>query len=258
MKKIYSLLLIALFSMKAYSQTTQNCFVQIQFISTANLCFGDCHGTATSFPVGTGPYTYSWSNGATTQNLSNLCAGGYTLTVTDLGAGNATCVGNGSITCPSLLVVNISPSGNTASAIASGGTFPYTYLWSPGGQTGMTATGLSTGTYTCVVTDSHGCTASNTVNISITGLENNSAYDNSIFVYPNPVSNSVNVEFNTENKNASTISVLNLLGETIYSEKVYTDKLLVHSIDVSNLSNGLYFITVQFPEHLVTKRIVKN
>lgn len=257
MKKIYLFAISALFSIQAFSQTTQSCFVQIVFSSSGNLCFGDCNGTANSFPVGTGPYTYMWSNGATTQNLTGLCQGGYTVTVTDIGA-STTCVGNGNITCPALLIVNISPSGNTASAIASGGTFPYTYLWSPGGQTSMTATGLSTGIYTCVVTDANGCTASNTVNISITGESTNSLSSNTISIYPNPVSNMINIEFNTESKNALLFTITDLLGKLVHAEDLFTDKLLVRSIDVSTLNNGVYFVTVQFPNQVVTKKIVKN
>src|SRR5581483_7002187 len=42
----------------------------------------------------------------------------------------------------------------------------YTYLWTPGGQTNQTATGLSQGTYTINVTDANGCTSSATVTIT--------------------------------------------------------------------------------------------
>ncbi len=54
----------------------------------------------------------------------------------------------------------------TATAVAAGGHAPYTYLWAPGGQTTSNITGLSTGTYSVVVTDNAGCTASSTVTIA--------------------------------------------------------------------------------------------
>ncbi len=74
--------------------------------------------------------------------------------------------------------------GNTGSAtvIASGGTGPYTYSWSPSGGTGATASNLSAGTYVVTVTDAKGCktTASYTVtqpatavNAAITGTNVN-------------------------------------------------------------------------------------
>ena len=213
MKKIYLLAILASLTFGAYAQSSTNCFVQIAFNSSQNLCFGDCNGTASSFPVGTGPYLYSWSNGATTQNLTGLCAMGYTLTVTDVGAGNATCVGNGSITCPALLVVSTSTSTNSATAIVSGGTFPYTYSWAPGGQTTMTATGLTTGTYTVYVTDQNGCTTSGTATISMTGITLDLLIENDLHVFPNPATDHVTIEFIAQTCSAATISILNVLGE---------------------------------------------
>ena len=54
----------------------------------------------------------------------------------------------------------------TASYIPTGGTAPYTYLWSAASQTTSTATGLSPGTYTVTATDNHGCTNSASVSIA--------------------------------------------------------------------------------------------
>ncbi|MBK8362522.1 MAG: hypothetical protein IPL24_02240 [Bacteroidetes bacterium] len=70
-------------------------------------------------------------------------------------------------TCPSY-------NNGTATVTASGGTSPYTYLWS-NGQTGSTATALTVGTYTVTVTDVNGCTAtaSATVSASLAGPVHN-------------------------------------------------------------------------------------
>jgi SprB repeat/Secretion system C-terminal sorting domain len=54
----------------------------------------------------------------------------------------------------------------TISCVAPMGAPPYTYLWSPGGQTNQTATGLSEGTYTITVTDNNGCTSSDQITIT--------------------------------------------------------------------------------------------
>lgn len=65
---------------------------------------------------------------------------------------------------------NVSCSGftnGTATAVITGGFPPFTYSWSTTPvQTTQTAINLSPGTYTCVVTDSHGCTGSATVAIT--------------------------------------------------------------------------------------------
>src|SRR5207247_1513586 len=56
-------------------------------------------------------------------------------------------------------------SDGTATANPSGGTPGYTFLWSTSATT-QTITGLTAGTYTVTVTDSHGCTASNNITIN--------------------------------------------------------------------------------------------
>jgi large repetitive protein len=143
--------------------------------STSNVnCKGGSNGSATAgITGGTGPFTYAWSNGNTSQTSTGLVAGNYTVVVKDINACAST--KTATITEPtavtaSVSVSNIACSGNpaTASAMPGGGTPGYTYLWSPGGKTTQTASGLATGTYTVLVTDSKGCTLSNMVNISIT------------------------------------------------------------------------------------------
>ena len=119
---------------------------------------------------GTMPYTYLWDNGATSSTISGLGAGNYSVTVTDAN----TCVTSSSITISTPSAISLSTSSTaataglmdgTASAEASGGTPPYTYLWMPGGQTTVTATGLSGGTYQVVVTDVNNCQVTASVEV---------------------------------------------------------------------------------------------
>ncbi|MFN8394769.1 MAG: PKD domain-containing protein [Bacteroidia bacterium] len=139
---------------------------------TDPLCFGQCTGTADATPNGgTAPYSYLWSNAATTPNLTNLCAGTYTVTVTD-DAGN-TASGSITLTAPAAVTVATSstptactPNTGTATATPGGGTPGYTYSWSPSGQTTQTATGLGAGTHTVTVTDDNGCTGTGSVTVS--------------------------------------------------------------------------------------------
>jgi len=145
--------------------------------STNITCNGLCNGSISGVAVtgGTAPYTYAWSNGASTANLSNLCAGSYTLTVTDNGGCSYTLPIAITITQPAVLAVptptvsNITCNGLTNGSITvapTGGTTPYTYAWSPSGGTAATASGLSTGAYTVSVTDANGCTASASATIT--------------------------------------------------------------------------------------------
>ena len=120
---------------------------------------------------GTSPYNYHWSNSATTQNLSSITAATYTVTVTD----NAGCTASGSVTLtqgtaivPSLSGTNISCNSGrdgSASISASGGTTPYTYLWS-GGATTTSITSLLPSTYAVTVTDNKSCIVTTSINIT--------------------------------------------------------------------------------------------
>jgi len=128
-------------------------------------CNGVCDGSITLAPSGgTAPYTYLWDDNTTFSNKTGLCAGSYQVTVTDnLGC---TRIQGFVINEPSPLLANISATdetctpGNdgTASTAATGGTAPYSYLWSPGGATTPNLSNLSSGTYFVTVTDLNGCT----------------------------------------------------------------------------------------------------
>lgn len=135
-------------------------------VSSTNIsCFGDCNGTASvNASGGVGPFTYSWTpGGQTTSSVNNLCAGVYTVTVTD--SRSCSIQQQVTITQPPELVItptytNISCFGNcdgSAVANASGGTPAYSYSWQPSGGTGATASNLCEGTYTLTVTDLKGC-----------------------------------------------------------------------------------------------------
>ncbi len=145
------------------------------FSTISPSCVGSNNGSATILPTGgTAPYTYSWAPvGGTNATASGLTAGNYTITITDVHACTATATV--AVVDPPPIntfisgFTNVSCNGGnngTASTITSGGTPGYTYVWSPNGGNGATGTGLTAGTYTCAITDSHGCAASLTVTIT--------------------------------------------------------------------------------------------
>ncbi len=117
------------------------------------------NGSATANPSGGSGYTYSWSNGATTQTITGLAAGNYTVTITAGGCtATATTTINGSTGISSTITTTHTTCGlNNGSATAnpSGGS-GYTYVWNNGATT-QTVANLAAGDYKVTVTASSGC-----------------------------------------------------------------------------------------------------
>ncbi len=136
-------------------------------------CFGESNGSMTANATGgSPPYSYSWSNGSNSSTNTNLGVGSYTVTVTD--QNNLTASASASITSPPPLVSGTPtirhvtcPKGNNGliTANPSGGTPPYTYLWSHGGIT-KTISNLTAGNYTVQVTDNFLCTTEATYQVT--------------------------------------------------------------------------------------------
>lgn len=130
------------------------------------LCAGNCNGTITANASGGSPaYTYSWSTGATTSSITNICPGNYTLTVTDALNCPVTQTfslpGLVSITSTTIVTNNLcngTCNGSILASAVSGGIGPYTFSWSdPLGQNTQQAIGLCDGTYSVTITDTQGC-----------------------------------------------------------------------------------------------------
>jgi gliding motility-associated-like protein len=141
-------------------------------------CFGDSDGAIDADVQGGTPnYTFSWSNGANTQDISGLSAGSYSMTATD--ANGCTAFVSATITEPAQIIANASITSNfngasiscpgaadgSANVSFSGGTAPYTVSWSNGANT-ANISNLAAGTYTATVTDANGCTATDQITVA--------------------------------------------------------------------------------------------
>jgi hypothetical protein len=126
-------------------------------------CNGDNGSVNATVIGGTSPYTYAWSNSETTEDLSAVVAGTYTITVTDFNgcSGVATAIVAEPATLSATSTISsINCSGGSTGGVnvtTTGGTSPYIYLWSNGATT-EDLSALTAGTYVVTVTDDNGCT----------------------------------------------------------------------------------------------------
>lgn len=133
-------------------------------------CFGANNGSASVIASGgTAPYSYEWNdaNNQTSRTAINLAAGTYTVTVTDANG----CTFNLIVTIdgPSKglaiklnVISNVSCFGlsdGQANVTVTGGTMPYSYLYSPNGATTALVNNLSAGLHRVTVTDANGCSS---------------------------------------------------------------------------------------------------
>jgi hypothetical protein len=119
-------------------------------------------------------YAFNWSNGATTQNITGLPVGSYTVSVSD----SRLCTASKVVTltydqAPTSTVTSTNTgcfgsAEGTAAVVAAGGTLPYAYSWSNGANSDSVSN-LAAGTYIVTVTDANFCQSTDTVVIAQQG-----------------------------------------------------------------------------------------
>ncbi|MBK8625829.1 MAG: gliding motility-associated C-terminal domain-containing protein [Saprospiraceae bacterium] len=158
-----------------------NSSFSITGIPTENTSCLTSNGSINLTVTPSGSYTFSWSNGATTEDINNLTAGTYSVTVTDASScsGTASFSIGENVTLPMLTTTSTNATcgqanGSINLTVSPAGT--YTFSWSNGAAT-EDISNLSAGSYNVTVTGSNGCTATNSTTImndnssfSITGI----------------------------------------------------------------------------------------
>lgn len=152
---------------------TQPAVLLANVSATAESGPGANDGTAGASPTGgVSPYSFLWNNGSTTQTISGLEPGAYTVTVTDQNSCTVVrsvvvnafnCALNISI---SSVNVQCAGAGNgQATALVAGGAQPLSYLWSNGATT-ASIVDVQAGQYGVTTTDAEGCSSSASVTIT--------------------------------------------------------------------------------------------
>ncbi|GIV33390.1 MAG: hypothetical protein KatS3mg031_0925 [Chitinophagales bacterium] len=221
---------------------------------------------------GTEPYSFQWTSGQTTEDVSGLPAGNDTVTVTDANGCMATVIivvpGPDSLVL-SGTVSHESAQGANDGAIdltVSGGVAPYTYAWSSG-QTSEDVQGLVPGFYTVTVTDDNGCTALASFEIlpfPVREQVNHDPHERfEVRVFPNhQIERWIYVEVEAYKERTGFITVHDMLGRKLLHQKVVIrEGLSQFKVDMAGWAEGIYIIEL-IPEDNVlkreTRRVFKN
>jgi hypothetical protein len=222
--------------------------IPVQFTATTtNLsCFGSGDGAIdVSLTSGMEPVNYSWSNGQTTQDLTSLSAGSYNLTATSAQG----CSKNQSFTISQPQIINavLNESNGTLTLTSiTGGTPPYSYAWENyPDETGTSINFSSPGSYAVTITDSHGCTGTQTLVATSTVDITNRRFA----IFPNPTSDALKIEHesgaNFTYRIYSSDGRLVLTGNSIHGNTIQTN----------DWQQGIYLIQIEESgSHSVIKR----
>jgi subtilisin-like proprotein convertase family protein len=202
-------------------------------------CFGGINGAISITPSGgTAPYSFSWSNGAVTQNISGIAAGTYTVTMTDqilCQFSQQITVGQNAQIVPTIVSSSDELCNTTngfLDVVVNGGNGSYGYVWSSGATT-QDISNLNAGTYTLNVTDGLGCTGTGSFTIAnnLTGCSNFCFLAVEENIITNSTCNGTNGSINVNILNAASPYTIS------WSNGALTE-------DLTNVAPGTYTINV--------------
>jgi hypothetical protein len=220
---------------------------------------------------GTSPYAYLWSNAATSEDLSGMDSGSYSVVVTD---------DNGCTIADTAAIANVSSGPVPGSVIGPivvaefeianysvGFSAGSTYNWiitggnqSSGGQTNSISVQwgtTGTGAVAVIETDSSGCvgdTAFLSVNVggSAIGAPNAGL---SVAIFPNPSDGKFTVHFDRRTQGTEVLEVVNIIGQRVYFEQMGSG-IQSHEIMLGVHHRGIYFLNITGEHGTITQKLV--
>lgn len=208
-----------------------------------------CECIILTAPIGNTMYT--WCNGADYPQVNACSSGMYCVTVS-----NGTCIASDTV----MITINTPPTVElgmdtiviTGSVVLDAGVAA-SYMWSTGATTQTILVTVS-GTYHVTITDVFGCTAMDSIVVTIpVGIEEASA--DAISVYPNPTEGNLTIDLSAFGATVSSVKICNMLGQVVYTETTSQLKNKVTTVDLNGNEKGIYFLYVQSGKQLITKKI---
>jgi len=202
-------------------------------------CWGDSDGSAVlTVSNGIPPFSFFWSNGSTHEYLVGVTAGYYGVTLTDFNYCLDTLVVIIAQPDPLMIGADIHNADNfelnngSAELIISGGTSPYSCLWSDYSTTEYLAN-LSVGTYFVTVTDNNSCTETSSV---VIGEQHILELSGIVSMGPNFLENGISVLAYYGDNNIISIDFA-IISDGVYSfTGLYRGKYLVYAVPDLNFT----------------------
>ncbi len=264
------------------------CYMYLIAISIINeSTAGAADGAIAISVIGTSPFQFNWSNGATTQNIYGLSSGYYNVWVTDANGCQTwatfdilvnadssnwnysdTLISNVIDTC-----FNFHPDSASIYNYSFHGNDTVTITWIVFDITG-TLHGFITTNYLYDTTAYHivllsiSCDSSKNrfyqfydkiyIRGNFAGISPINISDDNVILFPIPVADKLNISFNLPKPNIITINILNATGQLIYGEKtIYSGGQKVLTVNTSSFARGLYFVQLNYNGQNLMRRFVK-
>lgn len=228
----------------------------VSFTSKETRCFESCDGLLLTEVSGSGNYAYIWNTGAIGEEISGLCKGNYSVTVTDLfGCSSES---SAQVISPSELAIHPTVQDATCETCkngsitlsVSGGISPYTYSWENGATT-PAVSGIGTGAYNVCVTDANGCAKCETITLTgTTGIANASPID-AVRIFPNPGAGYFNII--TKDDLPVRAEVYSVTGKKVYDNFFSGNSF---TLDLSSNAKAVYILQLTSGKQVIQKKII--
>jgi hypothetical protein len=237
-------------------------------LATAVTCINTDNGAIDLTVIGgVAPFTFSWSNGAVTEDINGLAAGIYTVTVTDSIAQQAILEDSvdSNPTFPDPVVGPISGPASAQSFVSYNYSVPVsngsTFLWSAnGGAINSAASNAASilwyagpqGTLFVQEVDAHGCSAIDSLEVSILFVGIDEDGSEGILIYPNPSIDVIHVRL-PEGLSCDALELYDLQGRLLMHQQTLQG---THTLDVSDLSAGSYLMRLNMGGTIISQTVV--
>ncbi|HTA82765.1 MAG TPA: choice-of-anchor tandem repeat GloVer-containing protein [Bacteroidia bacterium] len=242
----------------------------VPLIQTVGVCSGELTGgfaTVTSISGGIVPYSLSWSNGSTSDTITNLSPGNYFCKVTDSNTCSVFDTFSIIQTAP-LVIKSITVQPAWCNACANGsvlvsvsGGIPlgdssyYFYIWSNGITGDSIISNIDTGAYSVCITSPYGCGSICDSAIVVTGISSVTNPSYSLKIYPNPSNGQLFIELPVSGP--AILAITNELGQQVYSQPVEpeagSNKV---ALNLESLPDGLYVAKISSEKGVSIGKIV--